>query len=209
MNVDDYLDFEHPADASAETVYQTLRKDSRTPSIIEAMKASGLDDFDVTVAFRGISRIPSKWQIEKEARHVKEKRRADVAARLRDVLPFVQNDPDLSHLYFGTGSTSVGASEPEPGHKSLAECIQEGIDELEISAAVESGFPDKTAPQRREMTLKRFAIREVSALIAIEGKRAPNQLTADIVSVLIDEHVTPNAVSNARKDIRRRNYRDK
>jgi hypothetical protein len=209
MNVDDYLDFENPADDSADVVYRVFRKDARTPKIIEALQARGLTDHEIVIVFRLVSRIPSEWEIEKEARQTKEKRREELANRLRAILPHIEKDPDLSRLHFGTSTISIGAKEPDEGLISLPDCIREGISVLETAAAVDARFANADRAHEREIPLKRYAIRSVFALIEIEGKRAPNQLTAEIVSILIDAPVTANDVTQARKDVRRTYYREK
>jgi hypothetical protein len=206
MNVDDYLDFENPADASAEIVYQRLRSDARMPGIIEKLKARGITGREIVILFRHVSRIPGEWEIDKEARQTKEKRRVDITARLSALLPHVETDPDLSRLHFGTNVVSIGANEPDEGLISFPDCIREGISVLEAAAAVDAKYPDGDGANKRETPLKRYAIHTIFPLIETEGKRAPNQLTADIVSILIGAPVTANDVTQARKDIRRAYY---
>ena len=131
-----------------------------------------------------------------------------MSKRLRDILPNVENDPDLSRLCFGTNVISTGADDAEEGLISLAGCLKAGIDELEAAERADAMMLDPTVPDHREVPLKRYAIHTVFDLIEAEGKRAPNKLTAEIVSILIGADVTPNDVTQARKDMRRKNYRD-
>ena len=176
------------------------------PGIIEKLEARGLTGREIIILFRHASRIPSEWEIEKEARQTKEKRRGDITARLSALLPHVDTDPDLSRLHFGTNVVSVGANEPDEGLISFPDCIRESISVLEAAVAMDAKYLDGDGANKREIPLKRYAIHTIFPLIDADGKRAPNQLTADIVSVLIDARVMANDVTQARKDIRRAYY---
>ena len=206
--VDDFLDFEHPADASAGEVYERLREDAGMPAIITEMRKRGLSDFEIRIVFRHVSRIPGQWELDKEAPTIAKKRRSEMSQKLQALLPHIEADPDLSRLYFGTSTVSSGSLEAEPGMFSLADCVREGISELDKTNCVKktSGI-DQSAPER-EVGLKRYAILQISEILERNGRRSPNKIAAAIVSIILGEKVTANDVTQARKGVRRRYYRD-
>ena len=210
MHVDHYLDFENPAHDSAAKVYERFRSDPRTPRILEALKTRGLSDREIVILFRLVSWIPSEWEVEREAPITAIRRRRDMADRLRALLPLAEEDPDLSRLHFGTAVVSAGApQEPEEVMVSFPECVRQAISTLEAAISDAERHPESRASEVRQIQLKRYAIRTIAELLDKPPRRAPNALTAEIASVLLDQHVTSNDVTQARKDVRRRYYRDK
>jgi len=63
------------------------------------------------------------------------------------------------------------------------------------------------APERAT-ALKKFTINTIFDLINNPKKRAPNKEIATLTSILLGEEVSANDVSQVRKKVRRRNYRD-
>lgn len=205
---DDFLDFEHPADASTGEVYERLRADARMPEIITELRKRGLSDFEIRILFRHVSSIPSQWELDKEAPTIAMKRRSEMSRRLQALLPDIEADPDLARLHFGTSTISYGRLEREPGMFSLADCVREGISELDgMNRTMEKMGIEPDAPER-EIGLKRYAILRISLLLEREGRRSANKITAGIVSIILGEDVSANDVTQARKDVRRRYHRD-
>ncbi len=62
--VDDFLDFEHPADASASQIYERLRAHARMREIITELRKRGLSDLEIRIVFRHVSRIPGQWELD-------------------------------------------------------------------------------------------------------------------------------------------------
>ncbi len=208
LNVDDFLDFEHPADAKAEEIYARLRTDARMSAIIGDLKKRELSDFEIRVVFRHASMIPGRWELDKEAPAIAMKRRSEMSRRLQALLPDIEADPDLARLHFGTSAISSGSLEREPGMFSLADCVRVGILELNgMNWAKEKMGIEPDAPER-EIGLKRYAILQISSILEREGRRSANKITAGIVSIILGEDVSANDVTQARKYVRRRYHRD-
>ncbi len=209
LNVDDFLDFEHPADASAADIYARLRRDSRVPELIKTLQRRDLGDREIVILFRLATMIPSEWQSLKEAPSIAIKRRTEMSKRLKAILPHIDIDPDLSRMLFGSSKIEIGGAEPPKDSMfSLADCVREAIKELDAEAWAVEQFAGTQDVPKREIALKRFAILQMFSYLAREGRRSANAITAAFVSIILDEEVTANDVTQARKDVRRRYYRD-
>jgi len=178
-----------------------FRDDLRAHETIAGLRRLGMNEREIVIAFRLIVRIPSEWEIEKEPQGTSEKRRASLAEKLLNIAGEVENDPDLKGLCFGTNTICFGSPDPESeGFISLASCLKEGAAELQTQSSSD-------APERAT-ALKKFTINTIFDLINNPKKRAPNKEIATLTSILLGEEVSANDVSQVRKKVRRRNYRD-
>lgn len=178
-----------------------FRDDPRASEVVTELRRLGMDEKDIIIAFRHISRIPSEWETEKESKVSAEKRRASLSEKLISIAGEVENDPDLKGLCFGTNTICFGNPDPESeGFISLASCLKEGAAELQTQSSSD-------APERA-IALKKFTINTIFDLINNLEKRAPNKEIAALASILLCDEISANDVSQARKKVRRRNYRD-
>lgn len=208
MNVEDFFDEEFPDDASG-GVYRRLRNDPRTPTAIACLQKLGFNDQYIRIVFRLVSLIPHDWASEKEAPHIATRRRKELAEKLWKLFPEVENDPDLSQLWFGTNTlVSGGTPRSDDGLLSFADCIRAAASLLDVVERAATRQGDANGTFAREVPFKRYTILRIFDLLAREGKRAPNKEVAELASLILDEDVTANDVTQARKDIRKRNYRD-
>jgi len=193
---------------------QRFRNDPRASEVLSSLRQRGMDDREIVIVLRLIARIPQEWETEKEPDGKAAKRRAALASKLRKLATEVENDPDLSGLCFGINTISYGTPKDDrKGLISLADCIKEGEREIEpyspqkLEAAIPASkmLDDKT---ERTIALKKFAIKEIFALIEKPEKRAPNKEAAALVSILLNEEVSANDVTQARKLERRRYFRE-
>jgi|GEM_PF-4628252 len=208
-----FLETDHTDDEIA-SFNKRFCADPCADELLTSLRRRGMGDREIVIAFRLIARIPREWEIEREPESKTAKRRATLAAKLRKLAAEVENDPDLSGLCFGANTISYGTpNEDREGLISLADCIKEGLAELELQLplinAVAGNKPDdqKHTPDRT-IALKKFAIREIFAFISKNEKRALNKETAMLTSILLSENVTANDVTQARKSERRKYYRD-
>lgn len=209
LNVDEFLDFDHPANASAATIYARLRRDPRVPELIKTLQRRGFSDREIVILFRLASMIPGEWQSLKEAPSIAIKRRNEISKRLKGVLPYIEDDPDLRCLLFGSATIEIGGSElPKAGMFSLADCVRTAITELDAEVWAAEQFEGTQIAPRREIALKRFAIFQMFSYLEREGRRSPNATTAVFVSIILGEEITANDVTQARKDVRKRYVRD-
>jgi hypothetical protein len=208
-----FLETDHTDDEIA-SFNERFCADPCADELLTSLRRRGMDDREIVIAFRLIARIPREWEIEREPEGKAAKRRATLAAKLRKLAAEVENDPDLSGLCFSANTISFGTpNEDREGLISLADCIKEGLAELELQLplikAVAGNKPDdqKHTPDRT-IALKKFAIRETFTFISKTEKRALNKETAMLTSILLSENVTANDVTQARKSERRKYYRD-
>lgn len=189
--------------------------DQRASEVIASLRRRGMDDREIVVAFRLIARVPKEWELEKEPDGKAAKRRAALADKLKKLASEVENDPDLSGLCFGINTISYGT--PKDDRKdltSLADCIREGVRELDpdLPPAIKVSIttPDKPRDgNERTIALKKFAIEHIFGLINKPEKRAPNKETATLTSILLGEDISANDVTQARKAERRKYFRDR
>lgn len=191
-----------------------FHNDQRAGETLSSLRRRGMSDREIVIAFRLIARIPKEWETEKEPDGKAAKRRAALAEKLKKLAAEVENDPDLSGLCFGINVVSYGTPKDERKDlTSLADCIREGIKDLESHSPPASKLAGTTpdAPEEsieRTIALKKYAIKEIFELIDKPKKRAPNKETAALVSILLNENVSANDVTQARKPQRRRYFRE-
>jgi len=178
--------------------------------VLESLRGRGMDDREIAIAFLHIARIPGRWEQEREPEGQAAKRRTKLAEKLGKLAVEVENDPDLSGLFFGINTISYGSADgASEGLTSLANCMREGMEELErqsplIKAAANNKAVDQKSVSERTILLKKFAIRKIFALIDKSEQRAPNIETAALTSILLGGSVTANDVTQARKSERRK-----
>ena len=189
---------------------QRFRDHSLAHEVISSLRKREMSDRDIIIAFRLIARIPREWEIEKEPESKVAKRRSALAEKLKKLAIEIEKDPDLSGLYFGINAISYGTpKDSREGLTSLADCIREGTDELELLsrhaiASTEEILNKPNPTVEHAIALKKFAVKEIFGLIEKPKRRAPNKETAALTSVLIGEKVTANDVTQIRKAERRR-----
>ena len=208
----DFLETENDDEVASFSI--RFRDDPRASEVLSSLRRRGMSDREIVIAFRLIARIPREWEIEKEPDGKAAKRRAALAEKLKKLASEVENDPDLSGLCFGINTISYGTpNDDREGLTSLAEYIKKGAEELEllshhITASTETALNEPNADTERTFALKKFAIKEIFELIEKPEKRAPNKETAVLSSILLGEDVSANDVTQARKNERRRYYRE-
>lgn len=215
VNLEDFFDDEF-RDGETDGAYGRIRCDPRTPDAIIALQKIGLDDHYIKIVFRLISNIQRDWLTDREAPRVAERRRNELVSKLRKLIPEIEADPDISKLYFGANCiVGGGKSDPNEGLFSLAKCLEIAATHLEsVKIADEIIKKERTKGDQetlsetlekiaKEIPLKRYAILRTFDLLSQEGKRAPNKEVAQLASLALDEVVTPNDVTQARKGIRK------
>lgn len=215
VNLNDFFDAEFPDDAT-DGAYNRIRCDPRTPDAIIALKKIGLGDHYIKIVIRLISNLRRDWLTDREAPRMAERRRDELASKLRKLIPEIEADPDISGLYFGANCIVIGGKpDPNDGLLSLAECLEIAATQLESVKIADEIIKKERAKSdqetlsetlekiAKEIPLKRYAILRTFDLLTQEGKRAPNKAVAQLVSLALDEEVKPNDVTQARKGVRK------
>lgn len=215
VNLEDFFDDEFPGDET-DGVYSRVRHDPRTPGAIASLQKLGLDDHYIKIVFRLVSQLQRDWLAEKEAPMIADRRRNELASKLRKLIPEIAADSDISEVYFGANRiVSGGKRDPNERQFSLAECLEIVATQLESVKIAEETIKDERVKSEqetvsetlekivKEIPFKRYAILRTFDLLTQEGKRAPNKQVAQLVSLALDEEVTPNDVTQARKGVRK------
>lgn len=214
---DDLNDFfcDEIPDVEWAAIYRRFAADPRSKELISALRRRGMSDHEIEIAFRLISASPHEWRKDSARRGQKAVKRARLAKTPHALAREAAEDPNLAGFCFDMRATYLRAPENDRGGLiSLPELMAEGAREIEDALsedAVIVDTPCTNQPQEFEpsLALKKYTIREIFALIERPKGRAPNKETAALASILLEQPVTANDVTQARKSERRRYFREK
>ncbi len=201
------------------TTIDDFRADPSTRQAEQRLKQIGFTDAWWNGLVERIVDLPRlhKMAVQETASEAR-RRRTELAAKMRGLGEDIDKDKDAARFIPTTRNRAeLLIAHPGDDVLSLGMWLQECADHLE---ELSNRRLLKPQPEnRRGFSLKSFAIANIFALIEhyVEcghqlgyksNEHSRNTETALLASALLDEKVTPNDVTQLRKDVRRKYYVD-
>ena len=201
--------------------YQRLKSDPRSLDVVERMERWGIAPEAIDLLFRQIAGLHAEWGAWFEKPGDCLKRRSAVANRLRALAEEFDRDPRLRPITYQIANYPF---DEKIERFSASEVLRE--------LATEAEPPDMSyLRRRRKIPFQTFAARVLcDEIVHLRGwapwnalpwedptitdkyepaiYRAPNLETATLLSVAYKLRVTPDTVTQARKKVRRRYFRE-
>lgn len=200
--------------------YRRLSKDQHVQAVFGGLKRRGASDHDMEILLRVIAGLPRDWSEENEPWPQTKARRARMAKKLRALASEVDNDRDLRRLAFGLGVVFLNEPNAEAeGLTALSGLLEIAAASLEASGLTKVQTPEgavltgvefeRQSRPKRQTSLQSYALRRIFELLEGHFGHAPNKETTILASVLLNKKISPSAVTQLRKAVRRPHYRDK
>jgi hypothetical protein len=186
-----------------------LARDPRVTRALDRLKRAGLNDVALRSLLEAVAQLPHRHErLMQETAPEAAKRRRDLAALMRELAQALDADPDAEFY-----PRYAGAEGEEPRQPVCAD-YRLRADELSLAAWLDmcsmhleaTHDPFRLVSRRGHENLKGFVVRGVAHFVgrAMGGGRARNVETALLASAILDEDVSPNDVTHANRDGRRR-----
>ncbi len=213
---------EHPgfAEITYPDVAANYRRLSEAPdvqAVLGDLKRRAASDRDIEILLRMVAGIPRDWSEENEPWTQTKARRARMAKKLRALASEVDRDPDLRGFAFGLGVISLNELDADAeGLTTLSSLLEYVASTLVADGRAKMQMADGTVLTREEFlqpkrraSLQSYALHRIFDLLEPYFGHAPNKATTTLASVLLNKKISPSAVTQLRKDVRRPHYRDK
>lgn len=200
--------------------YRRLSEASDVQAVLGDLKRRAASDRDIEILLRMVAGIPRDWSEENEPWTQTTARRARMAKKLRALASEVDRDPDLRGFAFGPGVVSLNEPDADAeGLTALSGLLEFAAASLEASGLTKVQTPEgailtgvefeRQSRPKRQTSLQSYALRRIFDLLEPYFGHAPNKATTTLASVLLNKKISPSAVTQLRKDVRRPHYRDK
>lgn len=200
--------------------FRRLSKNLDAQKVFDNLKRHGASDHDIEILLRTISSMPRDWSEENEPWTQTTTRRARMAKNLRALASEVDKDPDLRGFAFGPGGVALNVPDADTkGLTTLSSLLKYVASTLVTDGGAKVQTPEATiltgveferqSRPKRQTSLQSYALRRIFDLLEPYFGHAPNKATTTLASVLLNKKISPSAVTQLRKEVRRPHYRDK
>jgi hypothetical protein len=200
--------------------YRRLLKSRPISSLARNLERHGVNARTFELYMRLIAAIPRRWKQSNETFKQAESRRACLAGKLRRLASELRKDPEATLIQFSPGLAAYTGI-PDDGERMLTfadlmdieATFLEGSDyprvQMPDGEIVSERERDRLSRPLRSAPLRSYALKSIFELLQPHFVRAPNKEAELVASVLLQERITPGAMTHLRRNERRRYVREK